>query len=215
MIVDPLREFDDGVAYWATRPQWPSDLHNAFYRDQHAITDDTFSPVWWARTRRKLHDWRATRGASYADLDGRLQQHHADLVTIWQTVIRPRLAGDITTVTWKEVRALPDLAALIKPTRGNSGVFPSKLSHFIAPRLFPVLDRTALPGGQHDYRSYFNLVKDTWENTSPADQEALRMGLTTLVQARSGGSMFNGYPIVNKIVELRLIGRHHSTVPAR
>jgi hypothetical protein len=58
---------------------------------------------------------------------------------------------------------------------------------------------------------YFNLVKATWESMSSADQEALRARLTALVQARSAGAMFDRYPIVNKIVELRLIGRHHPT----
>jgi hypothetical protein len=112
-------------------------------------------------------------------------------------------------VSRDDVRALPDLAALIKPTRGGSGVFPSKLSHFIAPRLFPVLDRTALPGGGHSYGSYFKLVQDLWDGTGANHQLALRGRLTALIQQRTGGSMVDGYPVVNKIVELRLIGRHH------
>jgi hypothetical protein len=215
VIGDPLREFDDGITYWAAQPRWPADLHNALYQHQDAITDGTFSHAWWTRTRRKLHDWRATRGASYTDLDARFAQHRSGLVTVWQTVIRPHEAHDITDVTWDQVQALPALAALIKPTQGRSGVFASKLSHFIAPRLFPVLDRTALPGGRHDYRSYFTLVQDTWDSTSLADRDALKARLTTLVEARSGGPVFDRFPIVNKIVELRLIGRHHPAPPPR
>ena len=104
---------------------------------------------------------------------------------------------------------MPDLAASIRPTRSNSGVFPSKLSHFIAPHLFPVLDRTALSGGQRGYHNYFELVQETWAATSAEDQEILRTRLTTLVQARSGEPLYSDFPIVNKIVELRLIGRRH------
>ncbi|GAA0486070.1 hypothetical protein Ade02nite_09760 [Paractinoplanes deccanensis] len=136
-------------------------------------------------------------------------KYHGELVDVWETVVRPRLEDDITSVEWEQVRRLPDLAALIKPTRSESGVFPSKLSHFIAPRLFPVLDKTALPGGQHDYGSYFALVQDTWRATDPGVQEALRQRLTAIVREHSGGSMIDDYPVVNKIVELRLIGRHH------
>ncbi|GAA0936504.1 hypothetical protein [Virgisporangium aurantiacum] len=209
MDADPLREFDDGVAFWATRPKWPADLHNRFYADQQAITDGAFTSTWWNVTRRKLYDWRATRGARLADLDRLFHQHQGNLVTIWQTVIQPQLSGDITSVTWDEVRALPDLARLIKPTRGNSAVFPSKLAHFIAPPLFPVFDKTALPGGHNDYGSYFNHVKDTWNSTDRSDQQALRARLALLIESRSGRPMVSGYPVVNKIVELRLIGQHH------
>jgi hypothetical protein len=35
--------------------------------------------------------------------------------------------------------------------------------------------------------------------------------LATLIESRSGTPMFSGYPIVNKIVELRLIGRRHQS----
>ncbi|MFC4070416.1 hypothetical protein [Actinoplanes subglobosus] len=208
MTGDPLREFDDGLAFWKTRPRWPQDLHNSFYTARQSKTDGTFGPPWWEDTLRHLFRWRATRGSTFEDLRRRFEENHAALVTVWQDVILPRLGADITTVSWDDVRALPDLAARIKPTAGSSGVFPSKLSHFIAPRLFPVLDRLALGGGS-DYGRYFELVQQTWAGTEPADRELLRQRLTAHVHAHSGGTMVNGYPVVNKIVELRLIGRAH------
>jgi hypothetical protein len=167
--------------------------------------------MWWAITRRKLYDWWATRGTRLSDLDRLFQQHHNKLVTIWQTIIQPNLSSDITSVAWEDVRALPDLVRLIKPTRGNSAVFPSKLSHFIAPSLFPVFDKTALPGGHNDYGRYFNQVKNVWESTDRADKQALCARVEALIESASGRPMVSGYPVVNKIVELRLIGRRHQS----
>ncbi|TDO39836.1 hypothetical protein C8E87_3540 [Paractinoplanes brasiliensis] len=200
------------MAWWGTR-NWPQDLHNAFYVDRQAMTEGTFDTAWWDSTRRHLHHWRANRGVGRDELDRRFARLRTDLIRVWQRVIEPRLSAgdDITSVSWDDVRVLPELAAEIKHTKSGSGVFPSKFSHFIAPQLFPVLDRTALPGSGLDYGSYFMLVQETWAGMEPEDQQALRARLTSLVQQRSGGSMVNGYPIVNKIVELRLIGRRHPT----
>lgn len=211
MTGSPLREFDDGAAFWATRRGWPADLHDAFYRDRWAVNDGTFTDEWWTTTLPWLHRWKATRGATSADLTQRFRQHRNELRDIWATVVVPRLDEDVTTVRWDDVRALPDVAAKIKPTGNGSAVFPSKLAHFLSPRIFPVLDKTALPGGKHNYGSYFRLVQQTWADTSPEDQRLLKQRLTEIIISTTGRQPFERFPTVNKIVELRLIGRHHST----
>jgi hypothetical protein len=206
---DPLREFEDGLRYWKTRPKWPADLHNAFYRRRAEITDGRFTDTWWGQTLRDLHAWIATRNARHADLTTRFRHHRADLQQLWTSVISPNLTGDITTVTWEQVSEIPALCARIKPTVTQSAVFPSKMSHFIAPALFPVLDQTALPGGRHSYAGYFDLVRTTWAGTDAADRDVLRERLTTEISKAGHDAPATGYPFVNKIVELRLIGRHH------
>ncbi|UQU67374.1 hypothetical protein COUCH_14370 [Couchioplanes caeruleus] len=211
MTDEPLREFDDGAAFWATRRGWPADLHDAFYRDRWAINDGTFTDEWWTATLPWLHRWKATRGATSAHLTHQFRRHRNELRDIWGTEVVPRLAEDITTVRWDDVKALPDMAARIKPTRNGSGVFPSKFAHFVSPRLFPVLDKTALPGRQHNYGSYFRLVQQTWADTSPQDQRRLRQRLAEIITATTGQEPFKRFPTVNKIVELRLIGRQHPT----
>ncbi|MGK5682360.1 hypothetical protein [Actinoplanes sp. URMC 104] len=209
MIEDPLRELEDGLRYWKTRPKWPADLHNSFYRRRAEITDGLFTDTWWKQTLRDLHAWIATRNARHADLTERFRHHRTELQHAWASVIAPNLAGDITTVTWEQVCDLPALGARIKPTASGSGVFPSKLSHFIAPALFPVLDQTALPGGQGSYAGYFDLVRQAWAGTRAADRAALQERLTAEITNAGHDEPITGYPFVNKIVELRLIGRHH------
>ena len=205
---NPLREFDDGARFWATRRGWPRDLHDAFYRDRWAANDGTFTDEWWSTTLSGLHRWRATRGATSAELTQRFRQHRNQLHDIWTTVLVPRLDDDVSTVQWEDVQALPNVAAKIKPTRNGSGVFPSKLAHFLSPHLFPVLDKTALPGDKHGYGSYFHLVQQTWADTTPEDQELLWQRLSGIITAATGRQPFDRFPFVNKIVELRLIGQH-------
>jgi hypothetical protein len=139
----------------------------------------------------------------------RFRQHRSDLQQVWTSVIAPNLAGDITTVRWDQVRDLPALGTRIKATVSGSGIFPSKLSHFVAPALFPVLDRTALPGAQSSYADYFDLVQQTWAGTSSTDRVLLRERITAEITKAERGGPVAGCPYVNKIVELRLIGRHH------
>jgi hypothetical protein len=212
MTADALQEFDDGAAFWAARRGWPTDLHDRFYRELWASNDGTFTDRWWIATLRRLHRWKATRGATSADLTRGFREHRRELCDAWTRVVIPRRADDITTVEWGDVRAVPEVASKIKVTRSASGVFPSKLAHFLSPALFPVLDKTALPGSKHDYESYFCLVQQTWADTSPEDRTLLRQRLTAIITAASGRQQpFERFPIVNKIVELRLIGRHHPT----
>lgn len=206
---DPLRELEDGIRFWGTRPKWPSDLHNRFYRRRAQVNDGEFSDEWWEQTLSDLQAWIATRRARHADLTARFRRHRSDLRQAWASVVEPHRGGDITTVTWEQVRGLPAVGALIKPTVSSSGVFPSKLSHFIAPALFPVMDQTALPDGHNGYGAYFDLVQRTWATTSAADRAVLRERVTDEIRKAGHGGPVAGYPFVNKIVELRLIGRHH------
>jgi hypothetical protein len=102
--------------------------------------------------------------------------------------------------------AFPDEVGNIKPTRAPSPVFTSKFCHFLLPSVFPVVDRQAVGGGWRTYQDYFKYVQDVWNTTKPPTRNALTAALT---KAIGSTQLYSGYPMVTKIVELRLIGRRH------
>ena len=106
-----------------------------------------------------------------------------------------------------EVSAFPTLVATIKPARSHSPVFASKFCHFLLPRVSPVVDNEGLGNRWSTYEKYFRRVQGEWATTELADRTALITMLTGRIEA-TGASVFPG-PFVNKVVELRLIGRQH------
>jgi hypothetical protein len=59
------------------------------------------------------------------------------------------------------------------------------------------------------YGDYFKFVQDEWSTTDPVTQAAL---VTGLIEATGLKELFSGFPVTNKVVELRLIGRRHHGV---
>jgi hypothetical protein len=131
-----------------------------------------------------------------------------ELGIAWAEACEPYLGDDITSVTWEQVSAFPTLVATIKPTRSHSPVFASKFCHFLLPRVFPVVDNEGLGNRWPTYDRYFRHVQDEWIATGPAVRTAMIRTLTRRIEA-TGASVFLGYPFVNKVMELRLIGRQH------
>jgi predicted DNA-binding protein len=207
-----MRELAAGVAFWR-KHTWPADFHNADYQEwarQDPHGDFTLS--WWHDIQLpKLQEWIATRGVTHADLTARFSEHAATLSAAWEEACVPHVDEDISTVTWVEVQAFPTKVALIKPTKTSSPVFASKFCHFLLPRIFPVVDNEALGNRWRTYEDYFKCIQDEWQSTAAAARTDLITELTHLVEAE-GEQLFAGFPIVNKIVELRLIGRRqHGT----
>lgn len=91
----------------------------------------------------------------------------------------------------------------------GSAVSTSKFCHFLLPRVFPVIDNAALGASGKIYEAYFRRVQDEWAETDAAARDALIAELTQAIETR-GRALSPGFPLVNKIVELRLIGRHHA-----
>jgi hypothetical protein len=69
----------------------PADLHNADYGKWAAEARD-FSDDWWTRFFRRLHDWRAIRPATYAELEERRDA----ILSAWSVHCSPRSEMDIT-----------------------------------------------------------------------------------------------------------------------
>jgi hypothetical protein len=206
--VSAMRELAVGVAFWRKRA-WPADFHNADYR-QWARQDPhgNFTLSWWHNLQLpRLQEWIATRGATHADLTARFTEHAATLGAAWEEACVPHLDQDISTVSWAAVKAFPTEVALIKPTKSSSPVFASKFCHFLLPRIFPVVDNEGLGNRWRTYEDYFKRIQDEWRSTTSTTRTDLITELTRLIQAE-GEQIFAGFPTVNKIVELRLIGKH-------
>jgi hypothetical protein len=205
-----MRELADGVAFWRSR-HWPPDLHNEEYQKwARENPHGNFTLEWWQQYQLpRLTRWIATRPYGGTDLTPRFTEHSTTLSTAWRTACAPFLERDISTVTWSEVEAFPNEVAKIKPTRVPSPVFTSKFCHFLLPRVFPVVDNAAIGGRWQTYRDYFKFVQDEWNTTDPVTQAALVAGL---IEATGLKELFSGFPVTNKVVELRLMGRRHRGV---
>jgi hypothetical protein len=204
-----MQELADGVAFWRTRRSWPSDFHNADYaRWSEENPHGEFTMAWWGPFLKTLQAWIATRPISGRVLTERFIAAIPALAGAWQSSCEPFLDRDIASISWEEVQAFPDVVATIKPTLAPSPVFTSKFCHFLLPRVFPVVDNEALGGSWPSYETYFRFVQDEWSATQEATRAELEAALKTLIES-AGRPAFPGFPMVNKIVELRLMGRRH------
>lgn len=198
-----------GVAWWRTRTNWPADFHNRDYRVMAAENPNgRFDAVWWANVQPRLTRWNAFRPVPRSLVAANVEARADALAQAWKICCEPYRDADIAApeVTWEAVRAFPDVAATLKPTR--SPVFPSKLCHFLLPKVFPVVDGLALGGHSSTYERYFNEVKGSWELTDPATRKILIAEMTRLVE-QLDRPLEPTFPLVNKIVELALIGQRH------
>jgi len=204
-----MRELRAGVAHWYTRPLWPRDFHNLDYRRWFEENPrGEFSLEWWKPFRRTLHDWIAIRPLSYAAVTENLVSVLPDLSAAWKEACEPVFDREISEVKWEKIEAFPKLVTAIKPTKYPTPVFTSKFCHFLLPRVFPVVDNEAMGGRWQRYEDYFRFVQDQWEATSPEDRDQMRRYLAGVIEL-TGSEVFDGFPMTNKLVELRIIGRRH------
>ena len=73
----------------------------------------------------------------------------------------------------------------------------------LLPMVFPVVDNAALGGRWLTYKAYFEFVQNEWTSTDPITRSAL---VTELVETADVKPLFSGFPVINKITELRLMG---------
>ncbi|MDA8073378.1 MAG: hypothetical protein M0Z82_17700 [Actinomycetota bacterium] len=203
-----VAELQAGVAFWRSKLAvgWPADFHNADYQ-KWGQEPRTFSDAWWVPFRRRLHDWVALRPATYEEVTARFVARRQAIIDAWARHCDPYAGCAITAVSWEQVGPFADLVGEIKPMRGlASPVFTSKFCHFLLPKVFPVVDNEGSGNRWPHYRDYFLRVQDIWRQTPAATQGAL-VDMMAAEVARSGVGPHPEFPMVNKIVELRLIGR--------
>jgi hypothetical protein len=187
------------------RERWGKDLLNA---DYHVIYDARSGGVteqWWTTTVDRLSKWRAYRGRNLpntkvAITEAGLQRlctiagHFSDLASI--STNEPSIAD----LDWERVGPLFALACSIKP---GSPVFPSKLCHFLFPKLFTVMDTVAT--GIFEYEFYWRGMKDEWYRF---DEKAEAIDILTRMM-ESDRPLHPRYPVETKIMELSHIGYNY------
>lgn len=203
-----LQEFRLGLDKW---PQsWDRDFHNGYYARLAAENPQgDFTSAWWQAFLPHLQAWRAIRPARREDVSRRVDLALVDLSDAWNEACAPYLDRDVEGVTWEQVGAFPDLVAHLKPSRSGNGyclspVFRAKFCHFLAPAIFPVVDNAmmGLPFGR-SYEAHLAGVQREWEGTPEAVRVEAQDELAELI----GRPLTPGYPLLNKVVELCLIGR--------
>jgi hypothetical protein len=205
-----VQEFHAGVAAWPVR--WPDDLHNDFYARMAAQDPrGEFDEDWWVDFVPHLTAWKALRPVGPRSVTTRVRESLPALRETWAATCAGVVDRDVTGVHWKEVEDFVSVVRSLKrnPLRGepvHSPVFTAKFCHFLLPAVFPVVDRKVmgLPFGL-DYRAHFEAVQREWESTPEAVQDDLQR----LLREEVGAPLTAGYPVVNKVVELCLIGRRH------
>jgi hypothetical protein len=130
---------------------------------------------------------------------------------VWREACVPVLDEDISTVGWERIAAFPIEVGKIKPTKRPSPVFTSKFCHFLLPKVFPVVDDEGLGNRWPTYEGYFRFVQEVWKSTDVVDQSRLEAELSRLIELE-GQRPSSRFPMKNKIVELRLIGRQHPLI---
>ncbi len=215
-MVKPLEltmtDLKTGISWWLSRGRWPNDFHNAVYYELYDSRKNGLSDNWWDRTADRLVKWQATRPYTKAQIKRQglpclsdLQRMYSEICA--QTDNEPLFLN----FQWDQVKAFFEALANIKGSR--SPVFPSKLGHFIFPKLFIVMDQMAT--GTNDYEILWQSMHEAWASFDERDK-AKRI-LSEEIAAHSGITVHRNYPFEIKIIELNLIGRkqtgHTKSIP--
>lgn len=200
-----LTYFKTGVSWWQTRTKWPRDFHNAVYHELYDLRRNGLSGLWWEKTVDRLAVWQATRPFTKLEISQRGFRSLAELRRLYIDVCsHSESEPAFSTTSWDQVGALYHLLSMIK--KSHTPVFPSKLGHFIFPRLFIIVDHKAT--GTTDY-------EDLWRETQAAwivfyGQEEAKNILTKEIAKHSVRQVHTHYPFETKIIELCNIGRKHA-----
>ena len=208
-----IDEFNRGINFWNTKPRWPNDLHNAFYISlQNALhnnweIENPFNEELIRIIINPLQTWVAIRPKPQNYIIDNYLKSIDILNKIWREDIAPVSKGDITTIEYRSVKRFIETVKNIKGV--NSYVFPSKFSHFLIPKIFPVYDNTALAGIKNNYEEYYEMFRSEWYETDGDVKNQLITAIENKIKS-TGGDVLNNYPYQTKAVEICLIGRQHN-----
>lgn len=187
------------------RARWPleRDFHAAFYaRLTTTLESGLTRDAWWMLSR-DLHAWKACRPLSQATIFANGLPGLVEIDALRKQLIdavqpaRPSLSN----VEWDAAEPLFERVRSIKPTKGGSPMFASKLCHFLLPDLFPVTDGDFAYTSRCDYSVYWADVRAAW----------IRCGQTaTLIaelEPHVPASYRAHYPWATKIADLCAAGQ--------
>jgi hypothetical protein len=205
--LDDLRR---GITWWGKekRDKWPQDFHNNVYYELYDLRMGGLTEEWWRTTVDRLWAWRAIRSKTRPNTKREIQDRGLEILGELQM-----LYADIAVRTdheplfldfaWDEIHEFYDRLSWIKNSASPN--FPSKLGHFIFPKLFGVMDNEAT--GTRNYGLFWSSMSAVW-NSFEEKQEAKAI-LTSSITKFSRRPMHEDYPFEIKIIELCSIGRKH------
>ncbi len=201
-----MSDLEAGIDHW----KWKDDFHNGFYaklKGIHGVDGKRmFGPEWWADMREHLDAWKATRNPPPGiKIDEEARKRFSKLRKAWQ--LANGLSGIAgRSASWDVCGRFFDIAAEIKPVKNGSAVFPSKLCHFCAPHIYPVVDGEMM-GGCQNYREFWECARRRWQATPKDEREKMEGELRKRIK-KSGTRLVPGYPFACKIIELCHIGEY-------
>ena len=190
---------ETGLKVWKGK-NWPLDLNNGLYIQLTELRVNGLDEHWWKPIVNHLSVWIANRPKSkkfiYARGIERLQELNGEYERILAAC--DNLEPNLETTSWETLSPLFAVANSIKGV--DSPVFGSKLSHFIFPSAFPVIDNEVIGVDTKDYKPYWNYCYKQW--TGSRRKQRLIERLKTIV----GNEASLNYPWPTKITELCIIG---------
>jgi len=191
-----------GISWWLKKNKWPRDFHNEVYHELYDLRRYGLSEDWWDKTVDRLWDWRAIRPFPKAIIKQSgcealplLQRVYFDLLV--KTVGEPHFLD----FQWQQIKDFYNLLAGIK--KSSSPVFPSKLGHFIFPKLFIVMDNEAT--GTHGYKDFWQSMHEAWGRFD--EKSEAKQILLGEIRKHSTRTVHEHYPYEIKIIELCSIGK--------
>lgn len=200
MAIVSLDNLRAGLRWWDENT-WGKDILNADYGAIYDVRSAGVTAQWWAATVDRLSKWRAfrpnyTKAGIAARGAGCLSAISAQYAALrGKSTTEP----SIVDLCWADVAPLFALACDIKPVK--SPVFPSKMCHFLFPRLFIPMDNLAT--GVLDYEFWWRGMKDEWSRFKDKD-DAVEILTNAL-----GAPLHPLYPLETKMMEISQIGHNH------
>ena len=206
-----IEDLQQGIDWWRKEKagKWPQDFHNMVYHELYDLRRDGLTESWWRATVDRLWDWRAIRSKTPPNTKREIQERGSEVLDKLQSFyIRIRRKSDpqepvFLDFNWSEIRDLYHQLSWIK--NSESPNFPSKLGHFIFPKLFRVMDHEAT--GIENYSLFWASMATAW-NSFEENAEAKTI-LSREISVFSRLPVHENYPFEIKIIEMCNIGRKH------
>lgn len=186
----------NGIAKWhQKKKKWDTDFHNCFYCKLRILLLNGLNESNWETMVYHLSCWRANRGKSKDFIYRRWLRELSNLNQFREQIDQN---STIENVHWEEIKSIFLTALSIKNV--VSPVFASKLSHFLFPKIFPVIDNEVIGLGYGPYNNYWGFIKKNW--TESQEKEICKQILANAI----GENAIKQYPWAIKITEICLIG---------
>lgn len=172
-----LHNLQNGIAVWKSKCHWPQDFHNDLYNKFIPIwkTPTSTSPNDWSDVVNELAKWRVFRGQKGNGKRNILNHGSIPRNLCTAIVNLNSLSIPISLGTHQStIDQMFHEASILRPTRTNSPVFPSKLCHLLHPSEFVVWDNQMIG---HKNRQFWGTHLANWSGLNSHQFNLLRTHL--------------------------------------